>query len=168
MMLQSVHNFRLGFSLVELVVVVAILGLLASGGMLVLSGELRKAQRAASLNSFVDLHDRACRSCIQTGVPVLFDLEQKSVVFELPSGPRTLMVPAMQQIVMGGAILDRGTVMVEYSGGGPPGYAMMLSSSKTTKCLLVHAGTGLISRLDKKQVDASYISTWQTAWANTR
>lgn len=157
---------RLAFSLVELVVVIAILGLIAGGGMLLLSGQLQKARLGASIDAFVDLHQKSCRGSVNSDVPVRFDFEAKTVTMgeEIRD---TISLPGLDQVIHSGAVVDRGDVTISYSSGGPPEYAILLSGRGRAKWIMVYAATGIALVLDAELVDASQIPTWQAAWAHT-
>lgn len=182
---QAKFCFR-GFTLVELIAVICIISLLASGSMWLLTASLKRAEQQQAAMHLVELH-RSMIAHNRTGRSTLnFDLERGEVnpvvsvggSSEGRSGEGRFAVDKivsigkvtidLQKIMLEGAVLEGGQVEIDYNNGGSQSYAVLIRlGTKAGKWMVVCGPSGRIELYDDAPEREAALVRWFSQWANT-
>lgn len=159
-----------GFTLVEVMAVLCILALGLSGGMLMLSGALRKATGASFASDFLDAHDWACKHSEVSAAQLQLELDFSAQQIRVGTGGPVVDLPKsvqLERVLMGGAILEAGSVNVPYVRGKAPTYAVLFQlSNGRGKWFVVCGPTGQVKVIQDEQKTQADLSLWLAQWAN--
>lgn len=162
-----------GFTLVEAMVVMCILGLMASGAMVVLSGPMKRAKHQAVLAELADLDRWARMHSRRDAVKLRFDLRAQRIeavaevntiaarVVNLPGGTR------VNEVLVGAIAHDAGLVELTYHDGGGPTHAILVSSpSRKSTWTVVSGPTGQQFIVNNDENAAKELRNWFTKWTH--
>lgn len=164
---------RRGFSLLEAMIVVCILGLLASGTMLVLSGPMQRAKHQAVLAELAVLDQWARVHSKRGAVELHFDLNAQAVeavaqsrvnerkYVQLPPGLRIL------EILTGGIACDSGVAEVGYAAGGCPTHALLIQMRTGQSGWTIISGpTGQRYAVKSDEAAEKQLRAWFAHWTH--
>lgn len=166
-------RYRRGFSLIEALVVVSVLGLLASGAMLVLSGPLQRAKQQSMLTELAALDEWSRVHSRRGRVEMQFDLSAQTVSVGAPSRPSEgKLVPLgaglrIAEVLIRGTARDSGVVELRYAAGGCPTHALLMRSRTGQPTWTIVSGpTGERYRLKSDEEVDKQLRAWFTYWTH--
>ncbi|MEZ6137054.1 MAG: type II secretion system protein [Pirellulaceae bacterium] len=160
------NNRRLALSLIEIVIVLSILALLASGSMLLLSGTLRSAAQQGLLTEFIDLHTWTRDHSSTRVIEMQFDFEAQQIsvqerVIAFSGSSR------LSSVIINGAVLESRSIQVPYHHERSSTYAVLFSDeSNLGMWVLVCGPSGEIEVFENKPGMQEQITYWTAQWSN--
>lgn len=164
---------RRGFSLIEALVVVCVLGLLASGAMLVLAGPLQRAKRQSKLTELAALDEWARIHSRRGLADVQFDLSAQTIrasSLAHPSERKQVSLGAgvrIAEVLVGGVGYETGVVELQYVAGSCPTHALLIVSQAAQPTWTVISGpTGERYRLKSDEEVDKQLRAWFSYWTH--
>lgn len=160
---------RIGFSLIELLVVMAILGLLASGSMLVLSGFVRRAESLTSRESIKNLVLWARIHSNSGPVTVVFDLDDQIVLVSATNSGISRRLRTKGQFRISGCISGNnfqqdGKISISFEQGLGQSFAICIKQQKNkserVKWILFCGLTGEIYEIENESGMSGALRIW--------
>jgi prepilin-type N-terminal cleavage/methylation domain-containing protein len=166
---------RRAFTLTELLTVLCILGLIASGSMFVLSATVRRAQRITSIESMIGTLAWARDQSFSE--PVLLNCDFNQQVFEAVAvdSKRTKRYRCSRGVqlveaTLRGAQLDQGKLTVEFHKGSCSTFALRIKSDNVgysfDKWLVMLGPSGETMQYEHSQETSAALAKWLSQWAN--
>lgn len=160
---------RSAFSLLELLLVVAIIGLLAAAAVLTLLGPLRSATTEDLLQQLKELDRTGRRAAVQSGRPaqLVVDLNQGRFLLGVPEGSMDQQVVVevarshqLVRVQIGDEVHESGEIVVSISPGGrSSSYLLEVRDEQGLRRLLLFAGlSGQASIITDEQEELSILA----------
>lgn len=164
-------QIRFAFSLIELIAVLCILAISASGTLFLFSGFLSGANARSAQIDIEQLHHWARESSATGSVKMRFNLDAQAIAAKALDGrEKQLILGAELQLIAllsDGARQEKGQFSVNYMSGGCRTYALVFrsTSSNEESCLLVCGPSGVVHEIRQNR-HAADIQNRLAIWAN--